>query len=403
IEAQQKDPEIQKKISEVQENPNKYPYVLEHGVFYKLLSRDSGRTKTKLIYLPKPMIAPALRSCHGHPLAGHFGLHRTYDKMKYKYWWPNMQQTIHDYINSCPNCNQHNYSRKKKPGHLYPIPPQQGPFQMIGIDYCGPLMLTPSGNRYVLCITDHFSKRVTAVPLLNCTAQTTAETILTEYICKFGVPTVILLDNGTHFQNQLMSALMYLLGHNHIYSTTYHPQTNGTIERFNATFVPQLAKLQDQESNNWDDFLPAVIFAYNTGQHFSTKFSPFQLQYGQIPKLPPDQNPKTLAFNKPCDYYHQLQKNLKTYHKYARGNMIHLQQLSKQRYDRNRTDPHYQIGDLVLTRYYGRKHKLIETFSRTPSRIIEVEDPIYWVEDVEMKAMTRVHVNDLRLVLQKQK
>ncbi|CAF1406150.1 unnamed protein product, partial [Didymodactylos carnosus] len=47
--------------------------------------------------------------------------------------------------------------------------------------------------------------------------------------------------------------------------------------------------LQDQKSNNWDDFLPAVIFAYNTGQHFSTKFSPFQLQYGQVPKLPPDQ------------------------------------------------------------------------------------------------------------------
>ncbi|CAF0827800.1 unnamed protein product [Didymodactylos carnosus] len=178
---------------------------------------------------------------------------------------------------------------EKKPGHLYPIPPPQGPFQMIGIDYCGPLMLTSRGNRYVLCITDHFSKWVTAVPLPNCTVQTTAETIFTEYICKLGVPTVILSDNGTHFQNQLMSALTYLLGHNHIYSTTYHPQTNGTVERFNATFVPQLAKLQDQESNNLDDFLPAVIFAYNTGQHFSTKFSPLQLQYGQVPKLPPDQ------------------------------------------------------------------------------------------------------------------
>ncbi|CAF1321609.1 unnamed protein product [Didymodactylos carnosus] len=208
-------------------------------------------------------------------------------------------------------------------------------------------MLAPRGNRYVLCITDHFSKWVTAVPLPNCTAQTTAETIFTEYICKFGVPTVILSDNGTHFQNQLMSALTYLLGHNHIYSTTYHPQTNGT--------------------------------------------------------LPPDQSPKTLAFNEPCDYYYQLQKNLKIYHKYARENMIHLQQLSKQRYDRNRADPHYQVGDLVLTRYYGRKHKLIEKFSRTPSRIIEVKHPVYWVEDVEMKAVTRVHVNDLRLVLQKQK
>ncbi|CAF0981004.1 unnamed protein product [Didymodactylos carnosus] len=67
------------------------------------------------------------------------------------------------------------------------------------------------------------------------------------------------------------------------------------VERFNATFVPQLAKLQDQESNNWDEFLPAVVFAYNTGQHFTTGYSPFKLQYGQDPKLPPDQPPKTVS------------------------------------------------------------------------------------------------------------
>ncbi|CAF4470768.1 unnamed protein product, partial [Didymodactylos carnosus] len=210
--------------------------------------------------------------------------------------------------------------------------------------------------------------------------------------------TTILSDNGSHFQNQLMTALTQSLGHNHIYSTTYHPQTNGCVERFNATFVPQLAKLQDEEANNWDEFLPSVVFAYNTGQHFSTKYSPFQLQYGCAPRLPPDQAPPTVIFNRPCDYFYQLQKNLEIYHKIARENIIRNQQLSKQRYDRNRRDPHYKVGDLVLTRYYGIRNKLGEKYSKFPARIIEVQHPVYWVQQVETKAIARVHINDLHRV-----
>ncbi|CAF1144417.1 unnamed protein product, partial [Didymodactylos carnosus] len=75
---------------------------------------------------------------------------------------------------------------------------------------------------------------------------------------------------------------------------------------------------------------------------------PFQLQYGRAPRLPPDQAPPTVIFNKRCDYFYQLQKNLEIYHKIARENIIRNQQLSKQRYDRNRQDPHYKVGDLVL-------------------------------------------------------
>ncbi|CAF4443269.1 unnamed protein product, partial [Didymodactylos carnosus] len=290
------------------------------------------------------MIAPALRAYHDHPTAGHFSSKRTYYKMKFQYWWPDMYHSTEDYIKACLPCQQHNHNRKKRPGHLKPIPPPHGPFQVIGIDFCGPFSRTPNENRYVLCITDHFTRWVIAVALPDCKAETTAETIYNEYICKYGVPTTILSDQGNHFKNQLMDAMAILLGHHHIYSTTYHPQTNGMIERFNATFVPQLAKLQDTESNNWDSFLPSMVFAYNTGQHNTTGYSPFQLQYGQKPKLPPDEPPKQVIFAKPNDYYQQLKKNLKIYHEYARRNMVRQKERSKQRYDAKRPDPHYSVG-----------------------------------------------------------
>ncbi|CAF4804485.1 unnamed protein product, partial [Rotaria sp. Silwood2] len=171
-----------------------------------------------------------------------------------------------------------NIDRKKPTGLLHPIEPPQGPFQLIGIDYSGPFPITPQGNKYVLAITDYFTKWVITIPLPNQTAQTTAEALYEHYICIYGVPITILSDQGPHFINQLMIAFTQILGCHHIKSTPYHPQTNGVIERFNSTFERQLAKLTNKYINDWDVHLKSIVFAYNTGQHATTKYSPYQLQ-----------------------------------------------------------------------------------------------------------------------------
>ncbi|CAF4594969.1 unnamed protein product, partial [Didymodactylos carnosus] len=187
---------------------------------------------------------------------------------------------------------------------------------IIAIDYVGPLNRSPSENRYVLAITDLSTRWVTAVALPSCTAAVTAEAIFKHYICHYGVSVTILSDNGSHFRNQLLQALEHKTGIHHIFSSTYHPQSNGMIERFNATFIPQIAKLQDSEYNNWDEFLDPVVFAYNTGVHSPTKSSP-ELQFGRRPRLPIDPPPTQLNLSNPSDYYAQLNKSLKLYQLYS--------------------------------------------------------------------------------------
>ncbi|CAF1313731.1 unnamed protein product [Didymodactylos carnosus] len=163
-----------------------------------------------------------------------------------------------------------------------------------------------------------------------------------EVILKYGVPRKIITDQGTHFKNELMEKIALLMGFKHAFATTYHPQTNGQVERFNATFYPQLAKLHDDNLNNWDEYLPACIFAYNTGLHSTTGYSPFQLMFAREPILPFDSPTSTITLTKPNDYWTQITQLTKVYRR------IHQQQLSKQRYDQQRADPTYKPGDLVF-------------------------------------------------------
>lgn len=400
-EAQQNDPFILTSIKELVSNRTTKSFVFKNDLLCKvILPSRFSKTKIEVICLPHSLIPPLLRATHDDPMSGaHFATDRTYDKLKRHYWWPNMRNSINHYIKSCQLCQQYNISRQKKPGKLRSVSPPEGPFQVIGMDFCGPLQRTPRENRYVLIITDYFTRHIVAVPLPNCSAEKTAEALFNEYFCKFGIPCLIISDQGSHFRNQLMASMRSLIGYNHVFSTPYHPQTNGIVERFNSTFIPQISKLHDSEHNNWDEYLQAVVFAYNSGSHKTTNYSPYELLYGRAPRLPFHSKPSHLSFPHPHDYLAQLTKTLKIFHQSARAQIIQQQTRNQQYYNRNRTDPVYLVGDRVLTRIQGSRGKLDPLFSPSPKIIVESLHPIYIARDEQTTVESRVHVNDLRPLL----
>ncbi|CAF1578307.1 unnamed protein product [Didymodactylos carnosus] len=176
------------------------------------------------------------------------------------------------------------------------------------MDFWGPTRdATSNGNRYIITCTDHLSKFVVAKAVPTATASETAKFLVEDVIFRYGhIPKHILTDQGLHFNNQLMQAITNDIGINHIFSTAYHPQTNGIVERFNATIKPQLCKLQDLKLNNWDEYLLPTIYAYNIGQHRITKYSPYQLLYGKDPVLPFDKPQSMVQFARSNDYYNQF-------------------------------------------------------------------------------------------------
>lgn len=399
--AQAEDSVIQRKRKETEKGDSKGCYEIQDEILYRIIKKyfDKSTTERSVIYLPSSMIEQILTMYHSSPIAGHFGIRRTYCKIVNHYWWPNMKKDIQRFIKSCLSCQQFNIDREKRPGHLCLMKTSEGPFQIIGIDFCGPLQPTPRGNQYVLVITDYFTRWVTTAAVSTASATSAAETIFTEYICKYGIPLCVLSDQGTHFRNQLMDAMAKLMGYTQIFSTAYHPQSNGIVERFNATFLPQISKLQDGYNNNWDDYLAAVTFGYNTGQHSTTGFSPFHLLFGCEPRLPADPPIENYVFHRPVDYFKQLKTNLTLIRRIARDSTNKKRLVYKKHYDQARRNPKYSVGTHILVRKHGARSKLEPRYSIDIYTVKKNNHPIYIVHDEKNDITRQVHVNDMRPII----
>ena len=105
------------------------------------------------------------------------------------------------------------------------------------LDVCDP---TPEGFRYILVITDNFSKWTEAFPMKNKCADTVADILVENIILRFGMPLVIHSDQGREFENGLMKSLCALLGCTKTRTAPYHPESDGMIERFNRTCLMML-------------------------------------------------------------------------------------------------------------------------------------------------------------------
>ena len=294
---------------------------------------------------------PVLYMVHNDPTSGHFGTEIMFNKIRTRYYWPQMYENIREYVKNCDSCQR----RGKPQTHqlLHPIP-VHSPFYQIGIDFVGPLPKTSNGNKYIIVAMDYLTKWPEAKAVPRATAEETEKFIYEDIICRHGCPQKILTDRGTHFNNQIIDRLTKRFEIKHLLSTPYHPQTNGLVERFNRTLCESLAKLVKQVEQ-WDQFIQPVLFAYRTSKQSTTKISPFYLTYGREAKLPIDdltQNEEQLS-----DRINKLVNEL-SHDRESTQQRIDQQQAKQKLHHDQQIKRHrsFQIGDKVLL-YKAEKAK----------------------------------------------
>ncbi|CAF4351189.1 unnamed protein product, partial [Adineta steineri] len=226
------------------------------------------------------------------------------------------------------------------------------------MDFHGPINPTSQrGNKYIISLTDVLSKFVVTRAVRDDSALTAVKFLKEDVISKFGAPGCILTHNGTHFTSALINELIRQIGATHLYSTPYHPETNGQVERYNSTMDAKIAALSNIRKTNWGDQLPFVTFNYNTSIHSSNKQVPFEMMYGRKPILPFDHQGTNVTLDYDPEHVQKLNNYLSILNEQARHNIILTQEHYKERYDRNRTDPTYEINDLVLAKTLNFRSK----------------------------------------------
>ncbi|KRY49842.1 Retrovirus-related Pol polyprotein from transposon [Trichinella britovi] len=105
--------------------------------------------------------------------------------------------------------------------------------QRVGVDILGPLERTPSGNQYVLVLTDYFTKWAATFSLTNMETCTVAKVLVEKYIVYFGAPDYLHSDQGRSFEASVVMEICRFFGIRKTRSSPYNPQGNGQAERSN--------------------------------------------------------------------------------------------------------------------------------------------------------------------------
>jgi transposase InsO family protein len=149
-----------------------------------------------------------------------------------------------------------------KPTQLAPLPIPECPNWRIHADLFGPMLTADSNKKFILCITDAFTKYAVITLIQNKNAETVADAIFKEWFCKFGIPAQIHTDSGKEFINKLSAEMMELLNVAQMKTSPAHPQCNSRVEVFNKTVKKYLASFVDETALNWETFLPALALSY---------------------------------------------------------------------------------------------------------------------------------------------
>ena len=228
--------------------------------------------------VPEELQTPLLEDAHSGLLAGHLAEKRVYDRLRRDYWWPGMRGEVRKHCRSCLTCATRKGTGRATHPPLQPIP-VGGPFHTVGVDILK-LPQTFDGNKYVVVFLDYLTKWVEAFPIQDQRAETVAKLLVEEVVCRYGAPERLLSDRGSNFMSDLMANVCCLLDIKKVNTSGYHPQTDGLVERFHQTLITMLSMYVQKHGQDWDRYLPCMLYAYRVSAHESTRESPFFLMFG---------------------------------------------------------------------------------------------------------------------------
>ncbi|KAK3107787.1 hypothetical protein FSP39_022147 [Pinctada imbricata] len=313
--------------------------------------KEAARPVRWKICVPGSLIDPILWYLHDARTCGHPGIKKTYEKANLcPFYWRNMQDTIKLYVNQCEICGERKDPRFKKRHGLksYVV---GAPFERIATDIAGPFPITENKNKYILVVTDYFTKLTEIYPMPYMQAKTVADILVRAWIKRYGCPAELHSDQGRQYESLIFKEMCKLLEINKTRTTSLHPWSDGMVERMNRTVNDMLSKYIQKHQKDWDLHLDFITMAYNSTPHESTGLTPHRMVFGREITFPLEILTEPLECQDEThfisEYVTQLDIYLNEAHEFARINIKAAAERQKINYDTKVRPVEYNIGDLV--------------------------------------------------------
>ncbi|XP_057775283.1 uncharacterized protein LOC130994259 [Salvia miltiorrhiza] len=203
----------------------------------------------------------------------------------YWFYWPNVNKDAREFVRKSEACQRY-AGRINVPGETMGVMYAACPFDKWGIDIVGKLPTAPGGKCFLIVAVDYFSKWVEAEVVAKIDEVTVERFIWRNICCRFGVPRIIVLDNGTQFTRQRIADFCDRMDITQRFVSVAHPQANGQVELGNRSICEGIKKRLNQSRGKWVEELDTVLWAYRTSPKTATREAPFTLVYGSNAVIP---------------------------------------------------------------------------------------------------------------------
>ncbi|MBW0585325.1 hypothetical protein O181_125040 [Austropuccinia psidii MF-1] len=175
---------------------------------------------------------------------GHRGENKTYRRIKARFWWEGMKKSVKKWVQSCLAFQKRSQNLQREQGKSTAT---SKIFERVSMD----AVHIKSGR------------------------------------WKYGLPKEVTVDGGPEFGKELQDAVKKA-GSRIRVTTPYYPESQGMVERGHKQLKDALVKICGENGGKWKKYLPLVTLADRISTKRTTGFSPFELQFGQLPVLPID-------------------------------------------------------------------------------------------------------------------
>ena len=183
------------------------------------------------IVVPKDLQKVTLEKIH----QGHQGISKCHERVLTAVWWPGVFKDLDCFIKKCPQCTQTTPLTSEP---LLPTTLPSHPWERVAADLC-----QLKGSVY-LVVVDYFSRYIEVKQMTSTTATKVIEALKSVF-SRYGIPEVLMSDNGPQFACSEMEDFAAQYKFRHITSSPLYPQSNGLAERSVKTVKGLLRDAED--------------------------------------------------------------------------------------------------------------------------------------------------------------